>query len=145
MRWRVPVAAAVLALAGCGTAAPSTAAFRTRAARVCAHANTAGARLRPPATVSDLGTFLRHGSELLRPELAALKTLRPPPSAATSYSAALRARQQELSLLDATAHDLDGGADPVSAIKTLQRRLSPVENDDDDAWRALDIPACVNG
>jgi hypothetical protein len=32
----------------------------------------------------------------------------------------------------------------VSAVETLQQRLTPLEAQEDGAWRALEIPACLN-
>jgi hypothetical protein len=110
---------------------------------VCTQAIAAGARLRPPASASDTAAFLRRGTAVVRPELASLRALRPPAAEAATYSAALRADERELSVLDATLHELDQGADPLSAIKTLQHRLAALEANDVAAWRTLDVPACA--
>jgi len=52
-------------------------------------------------------------------------------------------RIQPPALPSATARFLRRGADPVSAVKTLQRRLAPTESAEDAAWHTLDIPACA--
>jgi hypothetical protein len=39
---------------------------------------------------------------------------------------------------------LDHGAEPVVTVKTLQRRLAPIERAADDAWRALGIRECLS-
>jgi hypothetical protein len=135
--------AVAIALAGCGTATPTTGAFRAGATRVCTRAIAKAGRVPPPATVADTTTFLRRGTAVLRSELAELRALRAPTAQTTAYAAALTADQRELDLLDAVVHDLDLGADPLSAVKTLQRRLSPLEAADAAAWRALDVPACA--
>ena len=81
---------------------------------------------------------------MLGPELAGLQRLRPPSEQADEYTAAVDALDRELTILVVTVHDLDRGADPLRAIKALQRRLAPIEAREDAAWRTLGVPACVN-
>ena len=38
---------------------------------------------------------------------------------------------------------LKTGGDPVVEIKSLQHRLAPLEARADDAWRSVDVDACV--
>ncbi len=135
---------AALAIAGCGGASESVKQLRAQAGRVCTRALDAGALIEAPAIPAGTMAFLRRGIAVLRPELADLRTLRAPSEQAVAYSSALGALARELTILTAMAHDLDRGADPLSAIKTLQRRLAPVEAGEDAAWRTLDVPACVN-
>jgi hypothetical protein len=145
MRRRAAVASLVaLAVAGCGGSSESAKRLRAQAGRVCTKALDAGALIRPPAVPARTSAFLRHGIGVLRPELAGLQRLRPPGELADEYTAAVDALDRELTILAVTVHDLDRGADPLSAIKTLQRRLAPVEARADAAWRTLDVPACVN-
>jgi hypothetical protein len=134
----------LLAVAGCGGSSDSMKKLRAQAGRVCTRALDAGALIQPPAIPAATTAFLRRGIAVLRPELAGLRTLRAPSEQAGAYSAALGALDRELAILSETVHDIDRGADPLLAIKTLQRRLAPVEADGDAAWRTLGIPACVN-
>jgi outer membrane murein-binding lipoprotein Lpp len=140
----VAAAVAVLALAGCGGSSASLDRFRTRAARVCARTLAQDVRIAPPERQAATGAFLRRGIGALRPELAKLRALRPPNAQASAYSEALSSLAREIAILTTTVHDLDRGADPLPAIKTLQHRLAPVEADANAAWRTLDVPACVN-
>jgi len=143
---RIAVAAAALALAvaGCGSSSPSMSRLRRQATRICQQALDQSDRIMPPALPSDTAAFLRQGTDVLGAELVDLRALRAPADDADSYSAALSAASRQLSLLRGTIHDLDGGDDPVSEIKTLQRRLAPRESTEDAAWRTLDIPACIS-
>ena len=134
---------AALAVAGCGGSSQSMVTLRARAERACTTAFAAGALIQPPSVPAATNAFLRRGIAVLRPELADLRTLRAPSEQAGAYSAALGALARELTILTATAHDLDRGADPLTVIKTLQHRLNPVEAAGDAAWRTLDVPACV--
>lgn len=131
-------------IAGCGSSSPSLRRLRAQATRVCTRAVDQEARLGAPALPAATEAFLRRGAAVLRPELASLRTLRAPSEQAGAYSAALGSLSRELTILTGTADDLDRGADPLSAVKALQRRLAPVEADDDAAWRTLGVPACVN-
>ncbi|MGH2881482.1 MAG: hypothetical protein ACRDPA_02055, partial [Solirubrobacteraceae bacterium] len=67
-----------------------------------------------------------------------------PANEACTYAAALAAWSRQVTILDDTIRRLDGGADPLSMIKTLQRRLAPTESAENAAWRTLGIPACLS-
>jgi hypothetical protein len=145
MSRRAVVASVVaLAVAGCGGSSESMTRLRAQAGSVCTRALDAGALIRSPAVPASTAAFLRRGIAVLRPELAGLQRLRPPSDQADEYTEAVDELDRELTFLASTVHDLDRGADPVRAIKTLQRRLAPVEAREDAAWRTLDVPACVN-
>jgi hypothetical protein len=135
---------ALALLAGCGSSSPSLTRLRAQATRVCTRAVDQEARLEPPALPAATEAFLRKGAAALRPELTSLRALRAPSEQSGAYSAALGSLTRELTILTATADELHRGADPLSAIKTLQHRLAPVEADDDAAWETLRVPACVN-
>ena len=141
---RVAIAAAVLAVAGCGSSSPSASRLRQQATVICQRAATQSNQITAPALPSDTAAFLRRGAVVLAPELAELRMLKAPADAASSYSAALAAMSRQLNILDGTVRDLDHGADPLSVIKTLQRRLAPAESAENAAWRTLDIPACTS-
>ncbi|HTT31012.1 MAG TPA: hypothetical protein VMG37_21540 [Solirubrobacteraceae bacterium] len=137
------LAVLAFALTGCGTSSPSLGRLRRQATRICQLTLASSDRIAPPALPSDTAPFLRRGASALSIELSELRTLKAPAANEAPYSAALAAQSRQLTLLDGTIRDLDRGADPVSAIKTLQRRLAPTESAEDAAWRTLDIPACA--
>jgi hypothetical protein len=143
----VAIAAAAIALAvavaGCGSSSPSMSRFNLEATRICRRAVTQSDQIRAPALPSGTAAFLRRGAAVLAPELAELRALRPPANESGSSSAALTAAAHQLSILDGTIHKLNRGADPLSMIKTLQRRLAPAESAESAAWRTLGVPACV--
>ena len=135
--------AVALAAAGCGAPSATLVSLRAQAAHVCTGAQARSAEIKPPAVPAQTAAFLRRGIAVLRTELAALRTLRAPREQTGAYSTALGSLARELTILTGTTHDLDRGADPLTAIKTLQHRLAPVEAKGDAAWRTLGIPACV--
>ncbi|MEA2159366.1 MAG: hypothetical protein QOD66_1746, partial [Solirubrobacteraceae bacterium] len=57
--------------------------------------------------------------------------------------ASVKAFEQKLTYLKDALRDLKSGEDPVIALKTLQRELTPVETQENGGWQALQIPACV--
>jgi hypothetical protein len=136
--------AMALAVAGCGAPPATLVSLRAQATRVCERAHAQGAKIKPPAVPAQTGTFLRRGIGVLRPELAGLRALRVPHDQSGTYAAALGSLARELTILTATAHNLGRGADPLTEIKVLQRRLAPVEAAADAAWRTLGVPACVS-
>ena len=97
--------------------------LRGQATRICQGALAQSDRIAAPSLASDTAAFLRRGTYVLGPELAQLETLRPPSDQAGTYSAALAAASRQVTILDDTVRQLDRGADPMSLIKTLQRRL----------------------
>jgi hypothetical protein len=141
----VASAVAALAAGGCGGSSGSASRVRAGAGRVCDRALARDARIQPPALPAQTPAFLRRGMAVLGQELSALRRLQAPSDQGGAYAAALHALTAEHAILARTVHDLGGGADPLSAIKTLQRRLAPVEADGDAAWRTLGVPACVTG
>ncbi len=138
------VTALASAVGGCGSGQLSMSALRDQATQVCVTAATQTGRIPAPASPAGAGTFLRRGVQALTPELAQLRALKPSSDVADVYSTALLAFSHELSLLSDAVRGLDRGADPVSTIRALQRRLAPLESAEDGAWQALQIPACLN-
>jgi hypothetical protein len=138
-------ALAVAALAGgCGDSSLSDPALRARATQICSAATKQSDRIGTPTSPSAGAAFLRKATRVFRPELKALRGLRPSKDAASTYRTALNAFAQKLDALDTTARALASGGDPVIAIKGLQTRLTPLLAQEDGAWRALAITACVN-
>jgi hypothetical protein len=137
------LAVIAVALAGCGSSSPSLSRLRRQATTVCQRALANSARIKPPVRPSATVPFVRRGASVLSTELSELRMLKAPAESAAFYSSALGAQSRQLTILDDAIRDLDGGADPVTAIKTLQRRLAPTESAEDAAWRTLDIPACA--
>jgi hypothetical protein len=147
-RWRrrraTPVVVIALALAGCGTSSPSARQLRAAATRACISASVRTERIATPLLPSGGAGFLRQGLAVLAPELAQLRRLRAPSDLALTYATALRSSASLRALLAAALQSLEHGADPVSTVQALQRRLAPVEAQENAAWRALDVPACLN-
>ncbi len=146
MRRAGAVLAPLLAVlvAGCGSAELSDVQLRNRATRLCSIANRQADRIVTPATPSAAIAYLDRGIAVFRPELARLRKIRPPSDLATVYRTSVGAFSQQLSELELTVRKLHGGADPVSAMRTLERHLAPLEATEDRAWTSLDVPACVD-
>ncbi len=131
-------------LAGCGTSSLSARQLRTAARRICAVAQRRTERIPTPTAPSEGESYLRRGVTVLSPELAALRRLDPPSDLALRYREALAVTGAEVQALRATLKGLRAGNDPVVAIKSLQQELGPLEPRATQAWRSLDIPACVS-
>jgi len=132
-----------LMLAGCGSSTLSSGQLHHRAARICTSAQQRSESIPAPTDPARASRFLRQGIAALAPQLVALHKLKPPSDLAGDYDAALRASDQELSVLRSTMRELDGGEDPVTAIKALQRKLDPTEDAAAGAWHAVGVPACT--
>jgi hypothetical protein len=131
-------------LAGCGRKPLSSNELARRATEVCQLAAAQTGRIPTPARPEDSALFLKRGIAVMTGELAQLRALRPPSDVADVYAVSISSFAQKLEYLNKTVHALAGGEDPVIAMRTLQQNLAPVEKDEDGAWRALEIDACVN-
>jgi hypothetical protein len=135
---------AALVLGGCGSSSLSNTQLSRDASRICTTANRRTDHISAPTSTAASATFLARGAAALGPELKGLRALRPPSHLAPVYATALSASAAELSALRATVRQLDRGDDPVTAIRTLQRQLAPIESRADDAWQTLKISACLS-
>ena len=89
-------------------------------------------------------TFLQRGVAVFTPELRQLRGLRAPSELASTYSTAMNALARKLTAVNAAITGINKGADPLDTLRTLERRLSPIESREDAAWHALGVPACLN-
>jgi hypothetical protein len=137
-------AAGVVAAAGCGSASPSQTQLRTQATAICSHANRVIGRIATPPAETGGEAFLRRGVAALKPELAQLRQLHPPSDTADVWSTAIRTLSAQLSALESTAQVIQQGGDTTQAYRSLQRTLAPLETEANNAWSALEIPACQN-
>jgi hypothetical protein len=127
---------------GCGNRALSDSELRTTATRICEVAMARADRAATPATPAAAAGFIRGGIDAFSPELSDLQTLAVSSTASPAYSAGLQALAAELISMRSALNALQTGADPLSTIKRLQRRLAPREARADLDWQSLGIPAC---
>jgi hypothetical protein len=137
--------AAGLAVAGCGGSSQlSASSLRSQASQVCTAADARMSAIPTPPSPSAAVMFLHSGLTVLRPELAALRALKPSGDLAEVYGISLRAFSRKLDTLSTTVHKIDTGGDPVKELQALQSQLGPLESTENGAWQALQIPACLN-
>ncbi len=138
------LAAAATLMAGCGSIpSPSLIQLRAQGMRICASAGQRFGRIATPRAEAGGEAFLKRGVTVLRPELRQLRTLRTPSEASDVYRSALDAVAQELRALNGTVRALQRQQDPAIAFTTLQQHLGALETQADDAWEALQMPACL--
>jgi hypothetical protein len=135
-----------LAVAGCGSGSRLSARqLRLQANAICSQANRRTARIPTPRGAAGTAQFLNRGIRVFTPELVKLRRLDPPnEDVADVYRTSLQAFSQKLSALKQALRELDHGVSPVTAMTELARRLTPIESSEDAAWRALEVPACLN-
>jgi hypothetical protein len=145
-RWGAPTVglAVALAIAGCGTESLSTRDLRNKATAICQTAGKQTNRLTPPSGPAGAAAYISNGAAILRPQLAGLRTLHAPSDLAQVYTTAIDGFARKLDALDAAARDLRAGGDPVTVMRSLQTKLGTLETQEDGAWQALEIPACLN-
>jgi hypothetical protein len=139
------VAGAAIAAGGCGgSPPPSLVTLRTQATAICSGASREIGRIATPRSDVAGEAFLRRGIAVLAPERRQLGSLTAPSEAADVYRAGVRALSGELAALRQATRALARQQDPVIAFRTLQQRLAPLESQADDAWQALQVPACTS-
>lgn len=145
-RSRAAAVAAMVALAtaGCGSAPLSLIQLRQQATRVCARANRRIIAIATPADAAAGDAFLKRGIAALEPELRRIKALHAPNEVADVWTTAVTALSEELAALRSAVRKVGAGADPVLTFRRLQQVLTPLETQANDAWQALEIPACVS-
>ena len=144
-RATLSLVAAALLLAGCGSGGPlTTGELRSDATQVCVNADARMDQIPAPPTPAGAASFLTRGITVLRPELAQLRSLKPVGSISQVYGISLSAFSRKLNALTVTVHDIDSGGDPLRELQALQARLVRLESSENGAWKALQIPACVN-
>jgi len=137
-------ALALVAAVGCGgRKSPSLTRLRAQATSIWSSATVRAHRIATPAWKAGAGGFLQNGINVLSPELGRLERLAAPSSDADVYTSALNAVSAELTALRSAVTVLKLGENPVLAYKALQHRLTPLEAQANDAWGALQIPACA--
>jgi hypothetical protein len=147
---RRPLAAAALgllpalAVGACGSSSLSDTQLRTSAGRICTTADRRTARIATPTRPADGAAYLSRGLAALKPEVTQLRALHPPSDLADDYRTAVDAAAAEVAALRSAVKGLKTGGDPVVEIKTLQHHLAPLEARADDAWRSVDVDACVS-
>lgn len=131
-------------IAGCGSSLSSPVALRQHATAICKRTSRSIGVTSAPTSLAELSAFLARGIGNLEIELAKLRRLRASSGdVGAVYAAALRALAAELPVLRAATGALRRGQDPVLAVRNLQRQLTPLEQQADAAWQALQIPACL--
>lgn len=133
-----------LLLAGCSSAELSDLQLRKRASAICATAARRAGRIATPQATSGTAAFIKAGIAVLDREHVALNRLRPPHDLRTTYRTSVEDLERQLDDLRLAVHSLASGEDPVIAIKTLQHRLTPLEQVAAKDWSSLQTPACAS-
>ena len=143
MRRLAPALLTAAILAGCGSGLASPVTLRKHATDVCKDASLVNVPANP-TLIGPLRSFLSRGTANLEAELGQLQRLSAPSGEVGAvYGAALRALAAEVGALRAANAVIKRGQDPATAFKALQAALAPLEKQADNAWVALQIPACL--
>jgi len=133
----------VLLVRGCGEDRLSAEELRSEAGAICTRANAVTDRVAVPNAPSGGERFLREGLAQLRPATTSLAALKPPEELEERYERAVTLARQEVMLVERAVMAIDRGEDTIDTFTALQRQLEPVLNQENAAWRALGVPACV--
>lgn len=134
---------AALVLASCGGSPLSSRQLEAQVTHICMATSLRTNRIPTPASPAASAAFLERGATALTPELRALRAIHPPGDVTDVYTATVGSFAQKIRELRGTAREIARGSDPVKALQRLQRRLRPLESQENDGWQALQLPACM--
>src|ERR1700693_654533 len=134
---------AVAVLTGCGSVSASVIDLRHDAGAICRHTNRAFRPLPALLAQGQSVAFLSAGIARLRTQLTQLRRVTAPHDVADVYRAALAALGQELDVLDSAVQAIHRGEDPAFAFKALKEQITPIQSQANNAWQALEVPACL--
>jgi hypothetical protein len=133
--------AAALVVAGTALAT-SPAQYRQQATAICKTTSAKLKKVKNPTSMKDFGRFLKDATPVFETQYNALRKLTPPTSLKFLHGKALGAEQQQLVAIHAWIKQLDAGADPQKTYNVMDKKLSPISDAEDAAWKKLRIPAC---
>jgi len=131
-------------LAGCGGSPLSPSELRDQAGQICRQMVQQSSTIRRPKAPSGTAAFLNQGIAVLKPGVEQLRSLDPPNADADTYHRAVQSLSDQVANLEQTEREVRRGGDPVSAVQSLQQRLTPLQTQADSDWRTLGISACVS-
>src|SRR4051794_31960229 len=129
--------AAVLAFA-CGTALAATPAqYKAQANAVCKATTAKIDKIPEPSSPKELGAYLRKALPYFQAQHAKLLKLTPAKSQRFLAAKALASEKAQIAGIAAWLKELDGGADPKTSYDKWNKKLSPVSDAEDAAWKKL--------
>jgi hypothetical protein len=129
-------------VAGCGGSSLSNDQLHTEAARICSLTTVRTNRIPTPSSPAASATFLDRGIAALTPELEGLQALHPSGDDADVYKSTVKTFAAKVRALKGAERGIDRGDDPVRTLQELQRKLGPLEAQENGGWDALQLPAC---
>jgi hypothetical protein len=142
-------AIAALAVAGAMTVAGAALAttpaqYRQQATTICKNSSAKLKAVRAPASPKDFSRFLKAATPIFESQYNALRKLAPPAALRFLHGKALAAEQGQLVGIRALITALDKSSNPEATFKRFDKKLSPLSDAEDAAWRKLHVPACAS-
>jgi hypothetical protein len=139
---RVCALSAATLVSGCGGSPLSNDQLHTDATRICSLTTARTNGIPTPGSPAASATFLDRGIAALTPELEGLQALHPSGDDADVYKSTVKTFAEKVRALKDAQHGIDRGDDPVRTLQELQRKLGPLESQENGGWDALQLPAC---
>ena len=133
---------AAILVAGCGGSSLSNGQLHTDVTRICSLTTVRTNRIPTPDSPAASATFLDRGIAALTPELEGLQALHPSGDDANVYRSTVNTFAEKVRALKDAERGIDRGDDPVRTLQELQRKLGPLESQENGGWDALQLPAC---
>jgi hypothetical protein len=120
---------------------PST--YRAQASAICKSTDTALAKIAAPKSASQVGKYFDAVLPVFEGQYDSLRKLRVPSSFATLVEQVLAAEKAQLAGLRGLSDQVKKGADPAKALASMDKKITAASNDEDAAWKKMNISACV--
>jgi len=121
---------------------PST--YRSQASAICTKTDKALNKIPAPKSAAQIGKYFDAVLVAIEAQYASLGKLSVPSSLAASVSKALTAEKTQITGIRVLADQIRKGADPLKAMKTLDKTMTTAGNAEDAAWKKLKISACYS-
>jgi hypothetical protein len=145
---RLAAVALVAALAPTGAAVAGTATtpaqYRQQATAVCKRTSAKLKTVKDPTSAKDAIRYLKQALPIFRAQYTALGKLTVPRALGLLHRKALVAEKGQIIGIQGLIAALERGGNLKATYAAFEKRLTPLSNAEDAAWKKLRVPACAS-
>lgn len=138
------IAAAGLALAGCGDDRLDAGDLRDKANAACNKAHVALEKIKDPKSAGQVPAFINQATAATVALLADIKKLKPPKDLQQEYSLAVAVLGDQAQAMQDANKRIKTGADPVVELRSLAQANQELVGRERIAWEGLGVSDCLN-
>ena len=136
--------ALALTVAATATAATTPAQYRHQATALCKRTTAGLKKVKNPTSAKDAIRYLKEALPIFRTQYNALRKLAAPLSLRLQHLKALAAEKGQLIGIQGLITALERGGNLNATYARFKKRLDPLSDAEDAAWKKLRVPACAS-